>query len=600
MQFTHFNNFLIVQALMIHLFKKCCCPFVGLILLGLYFQPAVSAGETVQIAVSKNPTALESKAIELLKNRLAERGYSVTESSTDQADIILRTVSDIPDEGFRIEKKGRQIELSAGDGRGMIYGVGRLLRGIPQTGPLEYFGEIGPSAPVMKTRGIYFATHFGNYHNVAPMKETKRYIEDMALFGYNILMVWFDMHHYTGIDDPNAEAMIERLRTVLAEARAVGMDGGLGVLANEAYSTSPRELRAVPFPSHYKVEICPSHPEGMKKILEDRAVVLDRFADVVQYAWIWPYDQGGCKCEKCSPWGSNGFMKCSEQVARLIRKKILGVKIIVSTWEFGYYFPDDIEWKGFYEQLSQNPDWLDIVLVEHHGNYPAFVLKNGRPGGFPVVNFPEVSMNNMTPWGGFGANTQIVRLEKVWKSARGLLDGGFPYSEGIYEDLNKFLCAQFYWAPTRTADSIVREYVRGYFSREKENAIVEAIDGLDRQMGHNVDWGQFAIASDALKHGANFSDLPVVYHLNMAKSEKMDRPFEILESVRASLPESVQKSWRWRLIYCRAGLDAELYRSGGKPTAKTEKYFKEIGELYFDEHVSAETIRYLRAPRLVR
>ena len=34
-----------------------------------------------------------------------------------------------------------------------------------------------------------------------------RYVEELALWGCNTLAVWFDLHHYHGIDDPEARAM---------------------------------------------------------------------------------------------------------------------------------------------------------------------------------------------------------------------------------------------------------------------------------------------------------------------------------------------------------------------------------------------------------
>jgi hypothetical protein len=52
------------------------------------------------------------------------------------------------------------------------------------------------------------------------------------------------MHHYRGLRDPAAAAMIHRLRLILEAAEAVGITPGLTLLANEAYADSPRKLRA--------------------------------------------------------------------------------------------------------------------------------------------------------------------------------------------------------------------------------------------------------------------------------------------------------------------------------------------------------------------
>jgi len=53
-----------------------------------------------------------------------------------------------------------------------------------------------------------------------------------------------------------------------------------------------------------------------------------------EYVCIWPYDPGSCACDKCRPWGTNGFLKCAQNVAKLAKRKLPGTKIVVSTWWF--------------------------------------------------------------------------------------------------------------------------------------------------------------------------------------------------------------------------------------------------------------------------
>jgi hypothetical protein len=40
-------------------------------------------------------------------------------------------------------------------------------------------------------------------------------------------------------------------------------------------------------------------------------------------------------------------------------------------------------------------------------------------------------------------------LQRLWDQLRHVVQGGFPYGEGIYEDLNQAVVAQFYWDPGR-------------------------------------------------------------------------------------------------------------------------------------------------------
>ena len=37
--------------------------------------------------------------------------------------------------------------------------------------------------------------------------------------------------------------------------------------------------------------------------------LFERLSDVgLDIVTFWPYDEGGCACEKCKPWGSNGYL----------------------------------------------------------------------------------------------------------------------------------------------------------------------------------------------------------------------------------------------------------------------------------------------------
>jgi hypothetical protein len=144
-------------------------------------------------------------------------------------------------------------------------------------------------------------------------------IEDLALRGCNSLLVWFDMHHFESMEDAGAQALVKRLREVLGYANKIGIGGSLTMISNEGFSSSPKHLRAewqvqngyhAEPDSHYHVEICPSKEGGIEEILRARRAMLEYFADLkIDYVVYWPYDQGGCTCKDCAPWGSNGFLK---------------------------------------------------------------------------------------------------------------------------------------------------------------------------------------------------------------------------------------------------------------------------------------------------
>ena len=237
--------------------------------------------------------------------------------------------------------------------------------------------------------------------------------------------------------------MLARLRTLLKLAKDLGLDVSLGCVANEGYKNSPQELRATMIGGDLGTELCPSKPGVLELEVKYCQEKFDAFKDIgLDYWFIAPYDNGGCGCSKCAPWGINGYLRMAEPEARAYRRAFPKGKVVLSTWDFDLLFGRG-EWAGLAEKFNkQKPDWVDYIMADEGiaPVYPRYPLEKGVPGGFPLLNFPEISMWNQGPWGGYGANPFPNRLQQRWNEIKGKLSGGFPYSEGIYEDLNEVIC----------------------------------------------------------------------------------------------------------------------------------------------------------------
>lgn len=534
----------------------------------------------VEMGEAAAKTALATKAAEILEREIRER----TRATSAGTPILLDVRQGVGAEGFAIEDgPGGGVRIVGDDGRGLLYGVGRFLRGSRfSPGAFTPSPWRGRSVPAMPIRGIYFATHFHNFFHEAPLQDIRRYLEELALWGCNALVVWFDMHHYTGLDDPAAGAMVARLRAILAFASEVGIAPGLGVLANEAYSSSPVELRAMPFPWHYHVELCPSKPAGMELILKWRREMLQAFAGLdIQQVWIWPYDQGGCRCDACAPWGVNGYINTSKRVSDEVRRTFPQANIILSTWCFDYEVPG--EYVGLARKFAtQKPNWVDYLIVDAHidRGFPQYVLEHGAPGGLPVLNFPEISMYGMGPWGGFGANVYPSMIQGFWDKSRHLLAGGFPYCEGIYEDLNKAVALQLYWDPQKPALETVRDYASYEFSPDTAGDVTAAVQSMEQTLGHWLVGREQLQLWQKNPHASSASDQ--LYRLTKLKSPPLH--WEVLHKVDRELSPQARASWRWRILYLRAALDQELCASGGRPTPRADACFEELTRIYHAEN----------------
>ncbi|MBS3762592.1 MAG: hypothetical protein KGZ25_04710, partial [Planctomycetes bacterium] len=437
--------------------------------------------QPVQIELRTEADPLVDKAVELLERHLAQRcNLRAERVQKEQAQLSLELRPELGSETFKIaDENGGSVVVAGGDPKGLLYGTGKLMRTSlmrPRSFvPGEWRGESGPDRPV---RGMYFATHFHNFYHCAPIKKIQKYVEELALWGINALQVWFDMHHFHGIEDPAAQQMIERLRAILEAGKSVGMDVGLCLLANEAFADSPEELRADPNTgtAHYRVELCPNKTGAKELMLKWFDQEFEAFQGIgIDQIWLWPYDQGGCACEKCAPWGANGFLEMSEAIAELARDRWPELTVILSTWLFDLGNRDG-EWEGLTEAFDTRPEWLDYILADGHEHFPDYPLEQGVPGDLPLLNFPEISMFQMFPWGGFGANPQPSRFQGLWNRVGGDIAGGFPYSEGIFEDINKAIFAHLYWDEDSSAEEAVREYATWEFGRDHVEDVVQAIE----------------------------------------------------------------------------------------------------------------------------
>lgn len=353
-----------------------------------------------------------------------------------------------------------------------------------------------------------------------------RYTEELALWGFNALQVWFDMPHDSGIKDPDAVAMLWRLGRILRAAQDVGMAPGLCLLSNEAYRSSSPELRTDPNTkrSHYRVELCPSKPQAVELMLRWFADEFRAFADVdIQHIWIWPYDQGGCACPACAPWGGNGHLRMARRIAELARQFFPRMRVVLSTWPF-----DDSDGQALTRELRGRDPHFDYLLAESHGAFPRCPIEHGVSGGLPMVNFPEISMCGLSPWGGYGATPLPQRFQRIWEQSSEYVQGGWPYSEGIFEDINKVIIGRFYWDPRCRAEQAVREYA----------ALLQ---------------------------------------------EDAPRALALLRQAEKSMTAAARSSWRWRLLMLHARIDDELVRNASRVTPAVERLMRELIPIYHAE-----------------
>ncbi|MFT5125571.1 MAG: hypothetical protein ACI9TH_000580 [Kiritimatiellia bacterium] len=525
---------------------------------------------SVRVTLPEKPSDRLNAIVQVFTRQVQSRcGAKVVMRGEAALTVALSIDPAIGKDGFRIrDRTGGGIDVVGQNERGVLYGLGKLLRTSRYSedgfAAGKWRGESVPDKPV---RGIYFATHFHNFYHVAPVEKIERYVEDLGLWGYNELLVWYDMHHFGEADDPEAVAFRARLRAILLAAKRVGMDVSILVIGNEGYSSSPAEIRATKGGrgATYECSVCPSKPEGMRYILRVIGEEFDWAADLQpRTVWIWPYDPGGCSCADCLPWGSTGFMKTIREIGKLARKKLPGAEIVLSSWFIG-----DDEWRSISKQLRQDKYLVDAIVSEP-GMYG--VVIDPKVLGLTLLGFPEISMHETYPWGGFGATPLTARSRGKWDAVKATHAGGFPYSEGIYEDLTKVVYSQFYWND-RPVEETVKEYIAFEFSPD----VVEEVFNVVKTLEQNHHWRWWPGLLDGVKLEMNW------FPSRGAKPRAdpgAEEAYATMKRVDTLLSPRARKAWRWRQLYLRALLDAELKTNGGTPNHLCNQAFAELEEIY--------------------
>ncbi len=387
-----------------------------------------------------------------LSARLEKRNAALSDSG--DAVISVAVVPSMDADSYKIYADGDVTCIEADRICNVFAAIGRYF----VKGKFDHKGGFSaPTLPIVHKmnkpfRGLYYFSHFYNIYHVAPVEVIYDKIIDLAFYGCNCLSLTFGVQHYTSVKEPEAAEFVGRMRKMLEFADVCGLAPGLilyansgmkdtyyGIEAQKDLDDSGRYTRALI--AEFNTEICPNVPGGMEEIERQKRELLEAFVGVpIKYFTLWAYDESGCLCEKCYPWVTNGYMKIADLTRKLIKEYGFDAELMISTWHFDVKKAD--EWEIFYEGLKNGEySWSpDILTSFRSGEVHKVIAENGVPEGVRLIDFTEISMCGAKPWGGFGANPITLHIENLFRNCGDYYSGCFPYSEGIYEDINKWVC----------------------------------------------------------------------------------------------------------------------------------------------------------------
>jgi hypothetical protein len=154
-----------------------------------------------------------------------------------------------------------------------------------------------------------------------------------------------------------------------------------------------------------------------------------------------------------------------------------------------------------------------------------------------------------------------------------LVKGGFPYSEGIYEDMNKAIVAQFYWDKDRSSRETLAEYIAYEFGSGITQDVLTIVDILENNTV------------------CAFSKQPI-------DKAAVKKAYDLAERLQNQAPDWVKRNWRWEILYLRAILDHERFAGAGLTTPLAEKAMLRLVELYHCQLETDDPYHHRVRPRL--
>ena len=478
-------------------------------------------------------------------------------------------------ESYRIDKTEGGFSVKGSDCLGLYYGIGKLLHSAKWTKDAFYpIATDGVISPACSYRAVYFSVHFYNWYQVSPVDEQESYLEDLLLWGYNVLHCTLPRVNCVDFKDPIFIKAAENVRRIFLMAKKFGMLVSLAVGSNQGVKSSPIEYSSdmgtmnLEYRGNLGRNLCVSNPDALEHLKSLWREEMGYFTDIgLDFITCWPYDEGGCGCEKCRPWGKVGYGNMVKAVNEELKKLFPKAKIVVSTWAFDVP-NDEGEYEGFFKRLEGDLSFVDYVLTDAHKEFPRYPLEHKCPK--PVVNFTEISMWGLAPWGGFGANPLPERFQRIWDSSKHILSGGMPYTEGLYEDISKIQCIGYYWHPDRHYSEILSEYIAYEYGDDVIEDTLDLMRLIEINHTHigNGEYPELHVAENAL---------------------------DLALSINRRLSDKAKRNWRWRILFIRARLDVKRYGALMADTSddpKKLKRFMFFGGDYLLEDQEAQDMFY--------
>ncbi len=481
---------------------------------------------------------------------LGRSGYHDMISKLCEANnILLPNDKDPGPEGFLVKTlklKGKPVVVAVGvDKRGTLYSAGEILRKLTYNPDSVEIGEVEvQTAPAYRFRGAS-NNQGGTMRSITGARgwikeENEDYTLDLALAGTNTFYAY-------GGDYYDFVKSLDLMTT------------GYGYRPNQLPKDYPPEWQS---PTQRQGWVCPSVPEArqaLREFWEEKAKEIPD-TDVLR---ILAGDPGGCRCEKCMPWGKM-FIELSEEIAAIWLKyhpNTIGIHIANQHLSnagdqaiFDYLNQKPRKWVSaicygpgsnamspyFRDELRE-----DLFIYPGNGQVNRYLCEilNQIPKYQHIVHFSDVTHwissqyqvedpepHLVSVYGRRTFHTRPDAYYRVFQAIMPFSEGDILYSEGHHDEFHQYMWNRLLWNPNQSLEDVVMEYTRFQFGPEAAETMMEAMLQLEKNL-----------------------EAP------LATNGGIDRYYLLVKEAGWKIPPHLMEdNWRWRLHMQKAALDKYL------------------------------------------
>lgn len=456
-----------------------------------HFLRALGAGTALDltkctVTLPGNASARMKRAASVLVEEVEKRTqlhWPVGQQEGAGPGISLAIVSGKPREGYSIRADTNRITITGNDERGLLFGVGKLLRTVVcerQSITLDTRRITGSSAPKYSLRGHQLGYRpKTNAYDAWNVPTWNQYIRDLAMFGTNAIELIpprsDDLPDSPHFPLPPEEMMVEMSRI----CDNYDLDVWIWYPAMDPDYADPATVESALKEWAHFYEVVPridaifvpggdpghTAPKPMLAFLEKQKASLRRFHPKAQM-WMSP----------------QGFRE---------------------------------EWmKEFFSLLDQpnTAAWLDGIVFGPQNRFSVQEFRERVPKRYPIRFYPDITHSTSCQYpvpnwdvayaltqGRETINPRPEGQANILRRLSPFTIGFLTYSEGCNDDVNKFVWSALGWDPQMRAIDAVREFSHYFFGAQYTDGVAQGLLNLEQNWngplatneGVNVTLAQF-------------------------------------------------------------------------------------------------------------